>query len=146
MIKGAVDGSERATVNDLADRMELAQSTHTELVNRVEGVGPIQPSADGRIVHVQLTTEGECRLGRALRTGDDERRALAEMLADLERSQGKGSPSTLRSASPRIRRVGRAVTWPGVRLSCGQVLTMSGGGRNTGPILTGVGSFLRTGA
>jgi DNA-binding MarR family transcriptional regulator len=36
MVKGAADGSERSTVTELAERMQLAQSTVTELVSRAE--------------------------------------------------------------------------------------------------------------
>ena len=39
MIKGARDGSERSTVTELADRLQLAQSTVTELVRRAEEAG-----------------------------------------------------------------------------------------------------------
>ena len=39
MIKGAPDGSEQSTVTELADRLQLAQSTVTELVRRAEEVG-----------------------------------------------------------------------------------------------------------
>jgi multisubunit Na+/H+ antiporter MnhE subunit len=39
MIKGAPDGSERATISQLADRLQLAQSTVTELVGRAEEAG-----------------------------------------------------------------------------------------------------------
>jgi DNA-binding MarR family transcriptional regulator len=39
MIKGAPDGSEKATVSELAARLQLAQSTVTELVQRAADVG-----------------------------------------------------------------------------------------------------------
>ena len=39
MIKGAPDGSEQSTVTELAERLQLAQSTVTELVRRAEETG-----------------------------------------------------------------------------------------------------------
>ena len=51
MIKGAPDGSGRSTVTELSERLQLAQSTVTELVRRAEAVGLIrreQSSHDGR--------------------------------------------------------------------------------------------------
>src|SRR5438309_11926745 len=68
MIKGARDGSERSTVTELAERLQLAQSTVTELVRRAEETGLIarQPSsADGRVAFLSLTGEGERRLAKS---------------------------------------------------------------------------------
>jgi len=88
MIKGAPDGSERATVTDLVERLGLAQSTVTELVNRAEEMGIIErvPSdADGRVVHVGLTADGERRLAAAFTRLDVERAQLREAFEELER-------------------------------------------------------------
>src|SRR6059058_1965924 len=55
MIKGASDGSEQSTVTALAERLQLAQSTVTELVRRAEEAGLIrrEPSrSDGRVAHL----------------------------------------------------------------------------------------------
>src|SRR5881227_302580 len=52
MIKGAPDGSEQSTVTELAERLQLAQSTVTELVSRAEEIGLVERSRssdDGRI-------------------------------------------------------------------------------------------------
>src|SRR3954452_724689 len=65
MVKGAVDGSEQSTVTDLAERLQLAQSTVTELVSRAEDAGLIgrKPSpTDARVAYLRLTPEGERRL------------------------------------------------------------------------------------
>src|SRR5881398_3148993 len=65
MIKGAADGSEQSTVTELADRLQLAQSTVTELVRRAEEAGLIereQSQTDARVAHLRLTAEGERRL------------------------------------------------------------------------------------
>src|SRR5436190_8394261 len=65
MIKGAADGSERSTVTELSERLQLAQSTVTELVRRAEEAGLVErePSRlDGRVAHLHLSGEGERRL------------------------------------------------------------------------------------
>ena len=62
MIKGAPDGSEQSTVTELAERLQLAQSTVTELVGRAERVGLIErerSERDLRVAHLRLTAEGE---------------------------------------------------------------------------------------
>lgn len=88
MIKGAPDGSERATIGELAGRLKLAQSTVTELVKRAEAVGLLekeQSRADGRVAHVSLTAEGEQRLARAFTSHAVEREQLRKAFAELDR-------------------------------------------------------------
>ncbi len=85
MIKGAVDGSERSTVTELAERLQLAQSTVTELVHRAEAAGLIgrEPSSrDGRVAYLSLTTEGERRLAGAVAALGEERRSLVSLLQE----------------------------------------------------------------
>src|SRR5207253_2854006 len=68
MIKGAPDGSGQSTVTELAVRLQLAQSTVTELVGRAEDAGLVerrQSSDDARVAHLRLTPEGERRLDSA---------------------------------------------------------------------------------
>ena len=48
MIKGAADHSERSTVTELAERLQLAQSTVTELVRPGRGDRPRRTRALGR--------------------------------------------------------------------------------------------------
>ena len=65
MIKGAPDGSGQSTVTALARRMQLAQSTVTELVSRAEESGLVtreQSGRDGRVAYLRLTPEGDRRL------------------------------------------------------------------------------------
>src|ERR671928_1033095 len=65
MIKGAPSGREQSTVTELSERLQLAQSTVTELVRRAEEVGLIereQSQRDARVAHLRLTSEGERRL------------------------------------------------------------------------------------
>ena len=86
MIKGAPDGSERSTVTELSERLQLAQSTVTELVSRAEDAGLIereQSSSDGRVVYLRLTKEGERRLERVDDKLQVERKRLQETIAGL---------------------------------------------------------------
>jgi DNA-binding MarR family transcriptional regulator len=87
LIKGAPDGSESATVTDLARRLELAQSSVTELVNRAEALGLVRrerSEADGRVAHLRLTAEGERRLAHAFRELEIERVELRDAIAELD--------------------------------------------------------------
>ncbi len=86
MIKGAPDGSERSTVTALSERLQLAQSTVTELVRRAEDAGLIereQSASDGRVVYLRLTSEGERRLERVDEKLTVERARLRETIAGL---------------------------------------------------------------
>jgi DNA-binding MarR family transcriptional regulator len=87
MIKGAPDGSEQSTVTELAERLQLAQSTVTELVSRAEEVGLVereQSPADGRVAHLRLTAEGERRLAQSFATMAAEREQLRAVFAHLD--------------------------------------------------------------
>ena len=89
MIKGAPDGSEQSTVTELAERLQLAQSTVTELVSRAEEVGLVereQSPADGRVAPLRLTEEGERRLARSFATMAAEREQLRAVFAHLDES------------------------------------------------------------
>jgi DNA-binding MarR family transcriptional regulator len=86
MIKGAADHSEQSTVTELAERLQLAQSTVTELVRRAEEIGLIdreRSPVDGRIAYLRLTPEGERRLSEAVTSNETERRALREAFESL---------------------------------------------------------------
>jgi DNA-binding MarR family transcriptional regulator len=86
LIKGAPDGSERSTVTGLARRLQLAQSTVTELVNRAEESGLVtreQSGRDARVAHLRLTPEGERRLQLSFTDLEAERRNLAEVVEHL---------------------------------------------------------------
>lgn len=87
MIKGAPDGREQSTVTELAERLQLAQSTVTELVRRAEEVGLVeraQSTDDGRVAYLKLTSEGERRLARAFTSNEQERRDLRAAIAKLD--------------------------------------------------------------
>jgi DNA-binding MarR family transcriptional regulator len=86
MSKGAPDLSEQSTVTALAERLQLAQSTVTELVHRAEEAGLVaraQSSDDGRVAHLRLTAEGERRLERSFTALEGERNLLFDAIAHL---------------------------------------------------------------
>jgi DNA-binding MarR family transcriptional regulator len=89
MIKGAPDGSGRSTVTELSERLQLAQSTVTELVRRAEAVGLIrreQSSQDGRVAFLSLSPEGERRLAGAVSDLGIEGRRLEALVGSTNQS------------------------------------------------------------
>jgi DNA-binding MarR family transcriptional regulator len=87
MIKGAPNGHESSTVTELAERLQLAQSTVTELVSRAEEIGLVeraQSDSDGRVTDLRLTPEGERRLMLAFTTNEQERQELRAAIAHLD--------------------------------------------------------------
>jgi DNA-binding MarR family transcriptional regulator len=89
LVKGAPDGSERARLTDLADRLLLDRTTVTELVARTEAAGLLEREGspdDRRSVYVRLTAEGERRLAHVLEATEEERRALAAAFRELART------------------------------------------------------------
>lgn len=87
MIKGAADGSGQSTVTELSERLQLAQSTVTELVRRAEETGLVareQSASDGRVAHLRLTPEGDRRLMKAFTSNEQERQELRAAIAHIE--------------------------------------------------------------
>lgn len=87
LIKGAEDGTERATISELGRRLHLAQSTVTELVDRAAQAGLVRrqtSAADGRVVYVELTEEGDRRFAEAFSALADERRVLRDVIGELD--------------------------------------------------------------
>jgi DNA-binding MarR family transcriptional regulator len=87
LVKGAADGSERATISDLGQRLHVAQSTVTELVDRAARAGLVRRGTspdDGRVVYVELTEEGDRRFAEAFRALAHERRALHDVVTKLD--------------------------------------------------------------
>jgi DNA-binding MarR family transcriptional regulator len=87
MIKGAPNGRETSTVTELAERLQLAQSTVTELVSRAEEIGLVereQSDSDGRVTNLRLSTEGERRLMLAFTTNEQEREELRAAISHLD--------------------------------------------------------------
>jgi DNA-binding MarR family transcriptional regulator len=86
MIKGSPNGQERSTVTELADRLQLAQSTVTELVSRAEEIGLVTRETspvDARVAHLRLTAEGERRLQLSFEGLAAERARLREAVSHL---------------------------------------------------------------
>ena len=89
MVKGAPDGSERITVGDAAERLQLSANSATELVNRVEEQGLLRrerSTEDGRVVTLALTREGERRLNATLGDLEADRKELQRALEHLTKS------------------------------------------------------------
>jgi DNA-binding MarR family transcriptional regulator len=87
MIKGAAGGTQQTTVTELADRLQLAQSTVTELVRRAEEVGLVtreQSRQDARVAHLRLTPEGDRRLTESFTVLATERTQLRDTFAHLD--------------------------------------------------------------
>jgi DNA-binding MarR family transcriptional regulator len=87
MIKGAPQGAERSTVSELCERMQLAQSTVTELVQRAEEAGLVRRAAardDGRVAYLTLTADGEKRLAAVHEELRPEREALVRLLRETD--------------------------------------------------------------
>lgn len=79
MVKGSPDLSGRASVGDLSERLQLAQSTITELVDRAVACGLVvrtQSPGDARVSLIRPTPEGERRLARVLSGVAEERAEL----------------------------------------------------------------------
>lgn len=86
-IKGAPDLTEQTTVTALAERMQLAQSSVTELVGRAQQAGLVErsPSSDdARVVLLRLSRHGEKTLARAFRSLGEERQALRDAITQLD--------------------------------------------------------------
>ena len=93
MIKGAPDGSERSTVTEVAERLQLTQSSVTELVTRAQEAGLIQrvnSSRDGRVVHLHLTPTAEEKLAAVVIEHGPDLRRLREILSTLAGETGAG--------------------------------------------------------
>ena len=67
-------------MGELAETLNLAPSSTTELLDRAESAGLVErvdSAHDGRVTHVCSTAEGRRRLRKAFRELADERRVLA---------------------------------------------------------------------
>ena len=83
--KTGSDGTGRATLGELAERLALAPSSITELVGRSEALGLVRRELDParrRAVFVAVTPEGERRLSGVVDELEGERAALAEIVAE----------------------------------------------------------------
>jgi DNA-binding MarR family transcriptional regulator len=74
-------------VTELAQRLQLAQSTVTELVSRAEEAGLVsreQSQADARVAYLRLTEEGEDRLAAAFTGLETERSQLQQSFTHID--------------------------------------------------------------
>ncbi|MGN6816470.1 MAG: MarR family winged helix-turn-helix transcriptional regulator [Solirubrobacteraceae bacterium] len=102
MIKGAPDGSEQSTVSELSERMQLAQSTVTELVNRAEAAGLVereQSQDDARVAHLRLTAEGERRFVLSFSQLETQRTELQNAFTTPDEPE-PGTPGLLPAIAP----------------------------------------------
>jgi DNA-binding MarR family transcriptional regulator len=84
-IAGADDS--RTTVSELVEKLALAQSAVTELVQRAEHAGLVSRASsldDGRVVHLSLTRDGERKLARVHDALGRERAELRRVIDGLE--------------------------------------------------------------
>ena len=88
MVKGAPSGEERATINDVAERLKVESHTVTGAVGRAEEAGLVvreQCTEDRRRMWIRLTSEGERRLERVVTSLQAQR---DELIAALEAATG----------------------------------------------------------
>ena len=88
MVKGAPSGDERATINDVAERLKIEPHSITGAVGRAEEAGLVvreQCSEDRRRMWIRLTPEGERRLEQVVGSLQAQRE---ELVAALEAAVG----------------------------------------------------------
>jgi DNA-binding MarR family transcriptional regulator len=84
MVRTARDRSGRASLAELMERLQLAQSSVVELVDRAERLGLVaRERGSGRTVYVGLTDEGRRRLEGAAAALTQHRRRLVSILSNL---------------------------------------------------------------
>lgn len=86
MVKGAPDGDERATINDLAERLKVEPHTVTGAAGRAEKAGLVvreQCDQDRRRTWIRLTAEGEHRLAEAVGALQAQRETLLAAIEDV---------------------------------------------------------------
>ncbi len=86
-VRTARDGGGSASLAELRGRLQLAQSTVVELVQRAEALGLVRRELsprNRRATYVALTPEGERRLEGAVAELARHRRRLVSMLSNLD--------------------------------------------------------------
>jgi DNA-binding MarR family transcriptional regulator len=86
MVKGAPDGGERATINDLAERLKVKPHTVTGATSRAEEAGLVfreQCDQDRRRTWIRLTPEGERRLAEVVGALQAQRETLLAAIEDV---------------------------------------------------------------
>jgi DNA-binding MarR family transcriptional regulator len=88
MIKTAREGTERAPLSELKERLQLANSTIVELVQRAEALGLVKrelSAQNRRLVYVALTEKGQKQLDSTLIELVRARKRLRASLATIAR-------------------------------------------------------------
>jgi DNA-binding MarR family transcriptional regulator len=105
-IKGAADGSERATVGQVTAALGLAHSSATQLARRAEDAGLLHREVsahDARVRYLRLTDAGERQLAGAVAELRRERERLADVAARLpstpQRSRSRRTPGPKKPAT-----------------------------------------------
>ena len=86
MVKGAPDGGERATINDLAERLKVEPHTVTGAASRAEEAGLVfreQCDQDRRRTWIRLTSEGERRLAEVVGALEAQRETLLAAIEEV---------------------------------------------------------------
>ena len=86
MVKGTPGGDERATINDVAERLRVEAHTVTGAVRRAEEARLVLREAcdrDRRRTWIRLTPEGEWRLAHVVAALADQREELLAALDDI---------------------------------------------------------------
>lgn len=102
MVKGAPSGEERATINDVAERLKVEPHTITGAVGRAEEAGLVvreQCTEDRRRMWIRLTPEGERRLEQVVTSLEAQR---DELVAAIEEVAGDAR-ALAATAAPRRR-------------------------------------------
>jgi DNA-binding MarR family transcriptional regulator len=105
MVKGAPSGEERATINEVAERLKVEAHTITGAVGRAEEAGLVtreQCTEDRRRMWIRLTRKGERRLEQVVTALQAQRE---ELVAAIEAAAG--SAREIATADNRAQR-GRA--------------------------------------
>jgi DNA-binding MarR family transcriptional regulator len=96
-IKGAPDGSQRATIGELASELELAHSSLTQLARRAEDAGLLRREVsrrDARVRYLRLTEQGARQLAGAVADLRPERQRMTEIVQNLSTAPSPLPPPT----------------------------------------------------
>ncbi len=103
MVKGAPVGGERATINDLAERLKVEPHTITGAASRAEEAGLVvreRCDEDRRRTWIRLTPEGELRLAQVVTALQAKRETLLEAIEELAADARAIGPLPRRARTP----------------------------------------------
>ncbi len=102
MVKGAPDGRQQATINDLAERLKVAPHTVTGATSRAEQAGLVvreRCDQDRRRTWIRLTSEGHRLLAQAVATLQAQRHALLAAIDEVA-ADARAIDATSRGTGP----------------------------------------------